>query len=59
MPQQVRYKNLTIGGKIMSVPKPVVLCILDGFGYNPQAAGNAIAVIPAKRPNSGSFTSMV
>ena len=29
--------------------KPLVLCILDGFGYNPQANGNAIAA--AKKPN--------
>jgi len=29
--------------------KPLVLCILDGFGYNPQATGNAIAA--AKKPN--------
>ena len=29
--------------------KPLVLCIMDGFGYNPQATGNAIAA--AKKPN--------
>lgn len=29
--------------------KPLVLCIMDGFGHNPQATGNAIAA--AKKPN--------
>ena len=28
--------------------KPVVLCIMDGFGYNPDTYGNAIAA--AKKP---------
>src|SRR5258708_29280216 len=30
-------------------PKPVILCILDGWGYNPQTRGNAIAM--ARKPN--------
>ena len=29
--------------------QPLVLCILDGFGYNPDSYGNAIAA--AKKPN--------
>ena len=33
----------------MTTPRPVVLCILDGWGLNPQAAGNAIAL--ARTPN--------
>ena len=28
----------------MSHPKPVVLCILDGWGYRPERAGNAPAI---------------
>src|SRR6266404_964829 len=30
-------------------PKPVILCILDGWGYKPQTKGNAIAM--ARKPN--------
>jgi len=33
----------------MSRPKPVILCILDGWGYNPETRGNAIAL--ARKPN--------
>ncbi|MFN3954266.1 MAG: 2,3-bisphosphoglycerate-independent phosphoglycerate mutase [Pararhodobacter sp.] len=33
----------------MTMPKPVVLCILDGWGLNPQSEGNAIAL--AKTPH--------
>src|ERR1022692_4945905 len=33
----------------MSRPKPVILCILDGWGYNPETRGNAIA--RARKPN--------
>jgi 2,3-bisphosphoglycerate-independent phosphoglycerate mutase len=33
----------------MARPKPVILCILDGWGYNPQTRGNAIAM--ASKPN--------
>jgi len=33
----------------MPRPKPVVLCILDGWGYNPSTQGNAIAM--AQKPN--------
>ena len=29
--------------------KPVVLCILDGWGYNPSKVGNAIEL--AQTPN--------
>ena len=29
--------------------KPVLLCIMDGFGNNPDSYGNAIAA--AKKPN--------
>ena len=29
--------------------KPVLLCIMDGFGKNPDTYGNAIAA--AKKPN--------
>ena len=27
----------------MAIPKPVVLCILDGWGLNPDRTGNAVA----------------
>jgi len=30
-------------------PKPLVLCILDGWGFSPQTKGNAIAL--ARKPN--------
>ncbi len=33
----------------MARPKPVILCILDGWGYNPEMRGNAIAM--ARKPN--------
>jgi 2,3-bisphosphoglycerate-independent phosphoglycerate mutase len=33
----------------MARPKPVILCILDGWGYNPSTYGNAIAM--ARKPN--------
>jgi 2,3-bisphosphoglycerate-independent phosphoglycerate mutase len=33
----------------MARPKPVILCILDGWGYNPSPVGNAIAM--ARKPN--------
>lgn len=33
----------------MPRPKPVVLCILDGWGHNPNPRGNAIAM--ARKPN--------
>lgn len=33
----------------MAVPKPVVLCILDGWGLNPSREGNAVAL--ARTPN--------
>ena len=33
----------------MSRPKPVILCILDGWGYSPETRGNAIAL--AHKPN--------
>ena len=33
----------------MPRPKPVILCILDGWGYNPSPVGNAIAM--ARKPN--------
>ncbi len=33
----------------MARPKPVILCILDGWGYNPSKHGNAIAM--ANTPN--------
>jgi 2,3-bisphosphoglycerate-independent phosphoglycerate mutase len=33
----------------MARPKPVILCILDGWGYNPSPVGNAIAM--AHKPN--------
>ncbi|MBV9833635.1 MAG: 2,3-bisphosphoglycerate-independent phosphoglycerate mutase [Alphaproteobacteria bacterium] len=32
-----------------SVPRPVVLCILDGFGYRPNPADNAVTA--ARKPN--------
>ena len=33
----------------MTHPKPVVLCILDGWGINPRTEGNAVAL--ARKPN--------
>ena len=33
----------------MTHPKPVVLCILDGWGINPRTEGNAVAL--AEKPN--------
>src|ERR1017187_8714467 len=33
----------------MSRPRPVILCILDGWGYSPETRGNAIAL--ARKPN--------
>src|SRR5580698_11245130 len=30
-------------------PKPIVLTVLDGWGYRPETAGNAIAL--ARKPN--------
>ena len=35
--------------------KPVILCILDGFGYRKEEHGNAIA--QAKKPNLDRFFS--
>jgi 2,3-bisphosphoglycerate-independent phosphoglycerate mutase len=33
----------------MARPKPVVLCVLDGFGWRPERADNAVAL--AQKPN--------
>ena len=33
----------------MTIPKPVVLCILDGWGYREESADNAVAL--AHTPN--------
>ena len=38
----------------MTAPKPVVLCILDGWGLNPDTSANAPYL--AKTPTSVSYT---
>lgn len=40
----------------MTRPKPVVLCILDGWGIAPKGAGNAISL--ARTPNMNKFWSI-
>ena len=40
----------------MTRPKPVVLCILDGWGIAPKGAGNAISL--ARTPNMTKFWSI-
>ena len=37
----------------MKYPKPIILCIMDGFGYRKEKKGNAIA--HAKTPNLTAF----